>query len=161
MDDVIIKLNEQETRLLTKEGVLELLKICASKTNVSVAVVRSDPAVKTSQVTQEDKDRKKAEPNEPKQALPSATPQRPAGVTNYINGRKMTDTLILKANKVHGHVCRYQKYICDYISVCDWFTVLFSNCLRIILQDVQRRDVLGLKCFPKDATLRSHTQRRK
>ena len=115
--DLIVKINDQETRFLTKEGVGEVLKHCSEADQATIAIVREDTGVASAtnhvdptneeaskkhrvrfEGDQSSKKQVQQEHPLPVQTTPSPRAPLP-GVINYVSGDRLTDSLISKAPK--------------------------------------------------------------
>ena len=126
--DLLVRINDQEIRFLTKEGVGELLKYCSESVQATVAIIREDGGKMTMnkvELTNEEGKKSKvrfqsSEESDPKAAATTTAPEVAAqrtpvpAVTNYITDVRFTDSLIAKAPKVRAVVHVYADIICKH-----------------------------------------------
>ena len=114
--DFLVRINDQEIRFLTKEGVGELLKYCSESVQATVAIIRGDGGKMTmNKVEPTNEEGKKSkvrfqssEQSDPKATSTSTAPEVPVqrtpvpAVINYITDVRFTDSLIAKVPKVRA-----------------------------------------------------------
>lgn len=112
--DLVLRIDEQETRLLSKEGMGTLLRQSAAKGQVCLTLVRSvegGPQDPSASNNIEDDARKSVRFEgtgaPPPAVSPVCPPKRPppVSIANYETGEKHTDSLFAKAAVVCDPVC--------------------------------------------------------
>lgn len=106
VDDLVLRIDEQETRLLSKEGMSALLQQSAAKDQVCLMLVRpytSGPQNLPVSSNIEEDARKSVHFEGTEKPLPAVSPVQlpkrlpPVNITNYETGDKHTDSLFAKA----------------------------------------------------------------
>ena len=125
VDDLVLRIDEQETRLLSKEGMSALLQQSAAKDQVCLMLVRpytSGPQNLPVSNNIEEDARKSVHFEGTGKPLPAVSPVQlpkrlpPVNITNYETGDKHTDSLFAKA----AVVCTLSLHA--YLLSPNWFS---------------------------------------
>ena len=164
-NDLILTIDEQEIRLLSKQEVEAKLEQVATMTRICMTLKRPQAAPIANTIEKESTAGAKEGPLTVASPAPKATPspsplraQPAVSVMNYITGEKRTDTLMMSRTSV----VRINAIVHVYVVLTCYS--IYSICARPSLRSstrlaAQSADALARRCFQNGETSRFPTPR--